>query len=305
MKKKSVIICVILTCLVVLCSVTIASAVNSKLKLVSDSDQNKICEELYTCIVPSDVSLSKATESALIEHANSHVATYYAEKDALIEKDDPITISCYYDNTILQEFYEIQQEEYTISLAKDYSLRAFSDDSFDYDLTTSKSKKDAQEYILDFYKKSSLDENYELAYLEPFGDNLWEAVFAKKVDGLYNFYDSSKIFFCPTQRKIATLRVHSTEYHESKNLTSSSNVTEQEAKNIVANSFVGTDKIIINSAELTLTKPNNFFTRQSGSDIIAENIVVKAWRVEVVNEHIYSVFVDYTTGNIIGGDQIK
>ena len=77
-------------------------------------------------------------------------------------------------------------------------------------------------------------------------------------------------------------------------------------ENIVKEQFENISDNQITNIELTYIKPNNFFTRQAGSDIISSNVVVKAWKVTIEQDATTTfVFVDFSTGNILGGDQVK
>ena len=101
------------------------------------------------------------------------------------------------------------------------------------------------------------------------------------------------------------MRVHSTVYVNDSLSTYSSSVSAAKAQDVVINTFSDVSKDDIISTEYILTKPNNFFTRETGEDIIAQNKVVKAWCITLEKDTTYTVYVDSTTGNIIGGDGIK
>lgn len=311
MNKKKILLSLV-TVSTVFASASAIYAFTSKIDLANltsnylkENEQN----EVYIGISEKDTTISNPEKEDIIQKANTYIPTLIGEtttQTARISENNSSEIKLFHDNTINEDYYDIVTSNYTISMDKNSKLRAFSDDTFNYDLQTTSDKSIAKTFITNFYNNLDISHDYELEYLERFDDSMWEADFVKKLDGLYNYYDSIKIFFSPEQQKIAALRIHSTSYDNDGIATLSENITEAEAKNIVKEQFENISDNQITNIELTYIKPNNFFTRQAGSDIISSNVVVKAWKVTIEQDATTTfVFVDFSTGNILGGDQVK
>lgn len=281
--------------------------------------QNIICSEklnnsnkLYICISNSNKKVNNTLSKDITAAVEKYIPTLVSSNEVKNHSTKQIIsnkINILHDNTINQDYYDIITENYSISLSKDLKLRSFSDNTFNFNLPTTASKIEAENFIMKFYDNLNVSHDYELAYMEIADEGIWEADFAKKIDGIYNYYDSIKIFFSPEQEKIAALRIHSSEYsipESSLQTIQTSSLTIEEAKRIVKQNFSNISDEDILNVELVFTKPNNFFTKESGSDIVYENIVTKAWKISVNKDSKTGyIFIDCLTGNIVGGDQIK
>lgn len=268
--------------------------------------------ELYMCISDNMQKISTTEKQNVISSVEQYIPTLIPDNEIQtlsVSESISDNVNILHDNTINQDYYDIVSTNYSISLASDLSLRSFSDSTFNYDLSATASKDEARSFIIDFYNNLNVSHDYELAYLEIVDGNIWEADFAKKIDDIYNYYDSIKIFFSPEQEKIAALRVHSTKYSKPNTSVQSvkgTTISAEDAKNIVKNNFSNISDNDIIETQIVFTKPNNFFTKHNGTDIIYENVVVKAWKVTIKKDLKESfIFVDYSTGNVVGGDQIK
>lgn len=311
MSKKKIFVSLVII-FTILASVTAIYAFTSKINLANLTsnvlNQNE-SDELYICVLEKETTINDTGKDAIEVKANNYLPVLLENTDiqvASISENNDAEIKTFHDNTINEDYYDVVTNNYTISMSEDSELRAFSDNTFDYNIQTTTDKSIAETFIVNFYNNLDISHDYELAYLEVFDDSMWEADFVKKVDGIYNYYDSIKIFFSPEQQKIATLRVHSTSYSNDGITTANLDITEDEAKNIVKENFENVSNNEITNVELIFEKPNNFFTRQAGDEVISENNVVKAWKVTIEKDSTTTyAYVDLTTGEIIGGDQIK
>lgn len=303
MKKKT--LTYLITVLTLFCLIFVVSAETNKSPLFSPPIQSDNITPVVTFISEKDLSVDKRTQEKIISLANEYsdllLATPLSKELSLSSEK----ILEQMDLTINEEFYEIQSVQHSIALTKDLTLRAFTDNTFNYDIPTSTDVLSAKSFITDTLSKLNLTTEYSLVNLEKFGDNLWEAVFATKIDGLINYYDSVKIYFCPLQKKIAALRVHSSKYVANDFSSRDTSISEKDAQAIVVTTFTDVSQENIISITPVLTKPNNFFTRKNGEDILTENKVTKAWCVTLKNDTTCLVYIDCITGNIIGGDCIK
>ena len=292
---------------IVLAVGTIIFAFTSKINLENlhpNGDTEKNNQEVYLNISQDKYSLNNEKEKELIEKSKSYIPCLLGKKMTNIDLDKNVTIKGQYDNTTDQNFIDISTNEFTISINENDSLRAFSDNTIDYNSTTGENKEYAKKYIMQLYNNLDISHDYDLIYLEKFDECLWEADFAKKIDNIYNDYDSIKIFFSPEQKKIAAMRIHST--YNTKITNSKNTINEKDVMSIILNNFEDIKENDILKVETVYTKPNNFFTKQNYGDIIYENKIVKAYKVTIVtNDTTIYVFIDLNTGNIIGGDQLK
>lgn len=307
-KRKFLVSLVIFS--IVFTSFSVLYAFTSKIDLANlGSSNSKNSNDVYICVSETNTDIDNNQKQELISASAQYIPTLIGNNAIQTLADSEETsseITVFHDNTINQDYYDIRENNYTISLNENSTLRAFSDDTFDYNLPTTTDKNIAENFIVNFYNNLNISHDYELAYLEVFDDSMWEADFVKKVDNIYNYYDSIKIFFSPEQQKIAALRIHSSSYPSSNISTLSTNISDLEAKDIVKDNFANINDSNIKNKEIVFTKPNNFFTRQAGDDIISENNVVKAWKITLEKDSTTTfVFVDYSTGNIIGGEQVK
>lgn len=288
---------------------TIIFAFTSKINLANlypYIETEESSQKIYLNISQDKYSLNKDEEKMLLEKAKSYISCLFGKETRNIDLDKNATIKGHYDNTTEQNFIDISTDEFTISINENKSLRAFSDNTIDYNSITRETSENAERYITELYRNLDISHDYELIYLEKFDDCLWEADFTKKMDDIYNDYDSIKIYFSPEQQKIAAMRVHSTYNTPIVSENTKNEVKKSDVFGILQQNFDNiTEKSIIN-IEKVYTKPNNFFTKKDYGDIISENRIVKAYKVKLTfDNEIFFVFIDINTGNIVGGDQLK
>lgn len=140
--------------------------------------------------------------------------------------------------------------------------------------------------------------NYELIYLEKFDDEIWRVGFAKKYNNLVNKSENIKFSFCPETEEIVTLVINNTEFDNNEIV-----LTENDARNI-AQPYL--NKSIANNMniKIEIVKPNYFYAEKSKDDSIYTNInrTRRAYVCTFDNEAESKVYIDCTTGEIIGGD---
>ena len=190
------------------------------------------------------------------------------------------------------EFYQVETTDYLLNLdSVTKEVTGLYSKQLDCNFTSIANKALARKFILTKYAELELPSEYELVYLEKFDDYVWEANFQKKYDDVYNMYESVKIFFIPETQTIAALTVFDEEYtpHSSETMTAS------EATEIVE-ATLDTENIV--SSELTIIKENNYFNNEN-----QETNLHKAWVLTTENDEY--IYVDSSTGEIIGGDCIN
>lgn len=143
-------------------------------------------------------------------------------------------------------------------------------------------------------------EEYELIYIEQFDDEIWRAGFAKKYSGLINENESIKFSFCPQTGEIVTLNINKVSFDNNETL-----ITEEDARNI-AKPYL--DKSVADNMDISveIVRPNYFYTNALANDEIYVNIAKtrKAYVCTFNNDAESKVYVDCTTGEVIGGNMI-
>lgn len=143
-------------------------------------------------------------------------------------------------------------------------------------------------------------ENYELIYVEQFDDEIWRAGFAKEYDGLINNNESVKFSFCPQTGEIVTLNLNEITFDNNEVLLS-----EEDARKI-AEPYL--DKSIADNMNINveIVRPNYFYADTLEDDGIYVNIDKsrKAYVCTFNNEAESKVYIDCTTGEVIGGNMI-
>ena len=235
---------------------------------------------VFTTIILSAISLFSV---ACIVNASFEVSNEQAEKsinslvtfkstefiENLNNSEEKInSISKESDSTTNSTFYKVDTDNYTLRL-----------------------DEDNKDFITAKYAELNLPSEYDLVYLEKFDDVLWEADFQKEYNGVYNKYEAVKVFFTPETKEIAALSVFDTPYSDEKEV----NITSEEAKN-KANDNLELDSKIVDS-ELTIVQGNEYFNEETDTDLH------KAWVLSTEKNEF--VFVDASTGDIIGGDCIN
>lgn len=150
-----------------------------------------------------------------------------------------------------------------------------------------------------FSNLNNIDKNnYELIYLEKFDDEIWRVGFAKKYDNMINQAENIKFSFCPETEEIVTLVINKADFDNNEIV-----ITENEARNI-AQPYL--NKSVANSMDIQIeiVKPNYFYAEVLEDDSIYANVnkTRRAYVCTFDNEAETKIFIDCTTGEIIGGD---
>lgn len=198
-----------------------------------------------------------------------------------------------FDQLANQNYFIIENNDYTIKLDTNNSLKGIYSKEISTVATSSNlSKENAQEYICAKYNELNLPSQYELSYLEKYDDIIWQANFEKNYNGIYNKYESVKIFFIPDTNEIIALSV----FNEP---TTSSEVSISQSEAIqVASQELNIDSNDIVSVNLEMEKANNYYDSSN-----TDTSVHPTWKIQTTNDTF--IFVDANTSNIIGGDEIN
>lgn len=243
------------------------------------------------CIVNASFEVSNEQAEQSINSLVSFRSTEFIEK--LNDSEEKInSISKELDSTTNSNFYKVDTDNYTLRLDEDNKdvIGIYSKTISD-DVVSSSTKNEAKNFITAKYAELNLPSEYDLVYLEKLDDVLWEADFQKEYDGVYNKYEAVKVFFTPETKEIAALSVFDTPYEDSEEI----NITSEEAKNKATEDLELNSEIV--DSELTIVQGNEYFNEETDTDLH------KAWVLSTKENEF--VFVDASTGNIIGGDCIN
>ena len=140
----------------------------------------------------------------------------------------------------------------------------------------------------------------EFMYVEKFDEEIWRACFAKKYNGMINEGESVKFSFCPKTNEIVTLAINRTKY--ANNTVEISKDTATKIAEKYLNKSTATDMDI----DLEIVRPNYFYNELNGDESIYVKIgeTRQAYVAKFNNESASTLYIDATTGEIIGGDMI-
>ena len=198
-----------------------------------------------------------------------------------------------YDELKKANIYEFENEKYFVNMdTKNDLVGIYSKNVTTTQTTSNANNQTAKEYVLNKYKELNLPTEYELTYLEKFDDLIWQANFEKNYNGIYNKYESVKMFFIPDSDEIVALTV----FNES---AKSSNVSiNKEDAEMTAAQNLGIDSSEIKSATLSMEKANKFYDNPN-----SHTAVHSTWVIQSSDDTI--VYVDAENNNVIGGDHIN
>lgn len=198
-----------------------------------------------------------------------------------------------YDELENKNYYIIENDDYTIALETNNSLKGiYSKEISTLETSSNLSKEIAEKYICAKYKELNLPSQYELSYLEKYDDIIWQANFEKNYNGIYNKYESVKVFFIPDTDEIISLSV----FNEPTTSTTAS-ISQAEAIQ-TASEELNLDSSKIVSASLEMEKANNYYDSSN-----TDTSVHPTWKIQTTDDTF--IFVDANTSNIIGGDEIN
>ena len=266
--KKNIKILLTSTALFSLATATFVYATNSSIS------QDKVSA---TPKAVSSASISKSTE-------------IFSELNSSSEK---INSQVTHDDMQNKDFYSIENSKYLINLDTDNNLAGIYSKTISSTSEVSTADKTTpQNYIVNKYKELNLPSTYELNYLEKFDDLIWQANFEKNYNGIYNKYESVKVFFIPDSDEIVSLTVFN------EGATSSTVNTSKEDAESTAVQNLGINSSDIVSANLSMEKANKFYDNNN-----ADTSVHPTWVIQSSDNSL--IYVDAESNKVIGGDSIN
>lgn len=187
-----------------------------------------------------------------------------------------------YDELQSKSIYEIENSKYFIDMDTNNNLVGIHSKAISATMEASNFTYDmARDYITQKYELLNLPADYELNYLEKYDDLIWQANFEKNYNGVYNKYESVKVYFIPDSNEIVALGVF-----RDAPTTSDVQISEEMAIQTASKD---------NQAEIVSTT--------LGMEKADDNKIHSAYTITYSDNNI--VFVDAESNQIIGGDTIN
>lgn len=242
-------------------------------------------------IVYASVSSSEVETIKTVSTASMSKSSEIFEK--LDTNSNNVNSKVVYDELTKENLYEFENTKYFVNMnTKNELVGIYSKNVTATQTTSNVNNQTAKEYVLNKYTELNLPTEYELTYLEKFDDLIWQANFEKNYNGIYNKYESVKMFFIPDSDEIVALTV----FNEG---ASSSTVTvSKEDAEMTAAQNLGIDSSNIKSATLSMEKANKFYDNSN-----SDTAVHSTWVIQSADDTI--VYVDAENNTVIGGDHIN
>ena len=299
MKKKVVLILVAIFLVISLSILVFATEKNSN----STTTLNVVSiDNTYTAINTDDISsLTVNKKEDIVNIANSYLQKFETEAKSIGINDD-ITIE--YNHSGLQARNEIMLDtkDYAFTINADTGkLTNYSKHMFSFP-KCELSREQIELIANEIFKKIDIcnTDNYKMIYLEEYDEGIWWVCFAKKYDDLVNIGEYVKFHFIPETKEIWVLGTDNIKFDNNEVL-----ISEETARKIASQYLeksVATDMKVY----LDIVNPNEFLYESPNENEIHvfAQYMRKAYVCEFNNEGKTQVYVDCSTGEILGGSLI-
>lgn len=211
----------------------------------------------------------------------------------------------YYDN-ILDNTKEaiITTNSYTIvTNAETGNIISYVSNNTNFQKNTL-AKNKINEIALEIFKNLEVPDSkqYVLKELTKFDEEIWRVSFSKQYEqNLFNIGESVNISFAPQTKEIVSIAINNIPY-----ANNPVNITEVEAKEI-AQKYL--EKSVANDMEVSIDiiRPNHFYSPVNDKEVFLYkevNTMRKAYVCTFNNDSKSRVYIDASTGEILGGDMI-
>lgn len=301
MKSKKIFIsCVILTLIIVLSAIVYASSNIQKSQKILPEEKIANIGNSYEKIT----NIDKFDKNLLIKKVNEYNALINNKvtKNALNIKEEKTN---FYNN-------EIDSRIETVINTGDevYCLNAISGDLIYYikNSTASASfvasvkltEEEIKEIGFELFDtiKGEKYKDYVFTSLEQYDEELWTIRFHKCYDGLVNSGEAVKISFSPIRKQIENLVILDYPYTNNE-IEISEEEALKTAKEYMKKYTSATDM----KMEIMIVKPNYFWYKNLG-EYKSVNFRRKAYVFTCNNDANTQIYVDCTTGEVIGGNKL-
>lgn len=272
------------------------SFANSTLNVVS-------VDKIYTKLDTSDIEKLKInTEKKAISVANNYLKNM-TSKLTKISGDEEFQIKYSHSGLMLRNEVTLDNSKYSMTLNADTGeLINYSKHISDFPKCTL-SEYQIKTIAQELFEQADLcdAQAYEMVYLEEYDEGIWRAGFIKKYGDLLNYGESVKFHFIPETREIWILGINNIEYANNEVL-----VSEATVRNI-ANKYLEKSVATDMKIYLDIVRPNELFSsNELRKDKVYSfgQVMRKAYVCEFNNDAKTQLYIDCTTGQLIGGDAI-
>ena len=302
MKKKAIYLSLIILIFSIISSTVVLATIASyeqQPTILNGQKLNSI-EDTYTEINNDIMTLTSNSNQEVITKANEYMEDL--KIDNVIFTTDNSEVKNY--NNALESRIEtvVTNENAIVRLNSETNeLVTYISNKTDFDKGEFSEEEIKEKAISIFNSIEDVNkDNYEMIYIEQFDDEIWRVGFAKKYDELINKGESINFSFCPANNEIVTLAINRIGY-------SNNNVelAENEAREI-AKSYLDKSEANNMTIELEIVRPNYFYNELKGDESVYVKIneCRKAYVARFNNESASEVYIDATTGEVIGGNMI-
>lgn len=298
--KKIILLIAIVLAMIILGSVAVFAKESGIRDLILAKGKKLSREDAISSIVSIDKNNAKISEEEAVELAKKYeenLTIDYSLKydDERIKLGNFLKLDKYANKT----YWEIETAyahttidattgELILTLSKKINYERFAGKE-------EEASRIAESLFSDLKIKDTYKE-YKINGIEQFDDELWIANFSKDYDGLKNNFESVKLVFSPTNKEVKIVSIIENGTFENNAIE----ITEEQA--------VATAKENVNidakcNVKLEIVMPNYFFEDAEDYLLYEKNNNPRtAYVVEFDNEEHTRVYIDATTGEIIGGD---
>ena len=299
--KKKILVPVIIVLFIIVCTSTVLYANTSQEKINFSKILNK--EEIdfeQNAYIESKAKINELSSNYIIEKSNN-ILLKVGIKDKNINMNNS-EISQYRNEIDSRNETVISNEDFLITLNSDNGeLISFTSDEISFE-DNKLSKDEIKNIALDIFENLDIKDSqqYELSYVTEFDEEIWRAGFVKKYNDLVNEGECVKFSFAPQTKEVVTLAINNIEYANNDIL-----ISKVEAEKI-ANEYLSKSKADKMSMEIKIVRPNYLYENKLGYGKVYKKInqARKAYVFTFNNESNSKVYVDCTTGEVLGGDII-
>lgn len=302
MKKKTMyLLAVILIFLIISSTIVLATMVNTEEHpTILTGQKIESIEDTYTEINRGIMTLNSNDNQEVITKANEYINDLNVNDTIFTAENSQIKN---YNNALESRLETVvANEQAVIKLNSETNeLVTYINNKTNFESSVFSEEEVKGKAIIIFDNIEGINkEKYELTHIEQFDDEIWRVGFAKKYDGLINKGESINFSFCPTNNEIVTLAINRISY-----ANNNVELSENEARKI-ANEYLNKSEADNMTIELDIVRPNYFYNELKGDDSIYVKIdqTRKAYVAKFDNESASKVYIDATTGEIIGGDMV-
>lgn len=287
MKNKFKIFCIVL--LSIILALTVVFATDDKQIDIISKDETINVENGYE-------------KKELVQNARKSENIKYFLNEINVSHNNFENIKSYEvkDNINDLELIEYSNDDFILSVNKKTNeLRSYINNKTSFpkcNLSKNEVESKAIELFSTFKIKDKKD--YILNYVAKFDDEIWRANFVKSNDGLKNPGEAINIAFAPTTNEIITLAIIKNEYNNNE-----IKISEEDALKIAQKYINKSVTPKVKEVKIDIIKPNQMFKKVVENKMYKHiNKMRKSYVIILENDS--KIYVDVTTGEILGGDCI-